>query len=131
MVRDQLVNPTRCHQVIRRARPLRRDAIAQTTAVDMQCLAARLLQSRAGFKRTAKLGSAFGELGKRVPVLFRGGEELGVGRLRELEVVLGEDCVVALGGWGRGEVVGGDGVCGGGVGVGGRDGDGWEFARAW
>lgn len=119
MVRDQLVDPTRRHQVIRRARPLRRDAISQTTAVDMQCLAARLLQARAGFERAAKLGRAFGELSERVPVLFRGGEQLRVGRLRELEVVLCEDCVVALGGRGGGEVVGGDGVCGGGVGVGG------------
>lgn len=97
----------------------------------MQCLAAGLLQARARFERAAELGRAFGELGERVPVLFRGGEELGVGRLRELEVVLGEDCVVALGGRRGGEVVGGDGVCGGGVGVGGRDGDGWEFARCW
>lgn len=67
-----------------------------------------------------------------MPVLFGGCEKLGVGRLRELEVVLGEDCVVvALGGRRGGEVVGGDGVRGGGVGVGGRDGYGWEFARRW
>lgn len=44
-------------------------------------------------------------------VLFGGCEELGIGCLRELEVVLGEDCMVALGRWGGGEVVGGYGVC--------------------